>query len=225
MLLAYEIGMTLIFLSVLVWGLRSRDPINLGAIIGGFMMFGFDWLWCSKGFWNATTDQSLLMIPGIDILGVRYPISICFVWAVGFGFLPLIAAKFYEPIRRALGPLHLPVILLVSAALDIVIEAVFISGIGVWTYNQEARYLLLGVVWSNTWFLGGVLAASYFGLAYVRKWASIPANAGLSLSSETTWKGILMAASTILVPALFLGTLQVFWWSANHPWVEVGRPF
>lgn len=225
MLLAYEIGIALSFLILLAWVLRSRDPINLGAIIGGFMMFGFDWLWCSKGFWNATTDQSLVMIPGFQVLGVRYPISICVVWAIGFGFVPLFASKFYEPIRRALGALHLPVVLLIGAALDIVIEGFFISGVGVWTYHQETKYLLLGVVWSNTWFLGGVLAASYFGLAHVRKWAAIPANAGLSLTSETTWKGILMAASTVLVPALFLGTLQVFWWSAPHPWVDVGRPF
>ena len=97
---AYEIVITVLFLAVLGWAIRSRNPFNLGAILGGFMLFGFDWLWCSRGFWNATTGLNLIMVPGIDILGQRYPLSICFVWAVGFGFLPLFASKFHDRIGR-----------------------------------------------------------------------------------------------------------------------------
>jgi hypothetical protein len=225
MLQAYEIVITVLFLGVLVWALRSRDPINLGAVLGGFMLFGFDWLWCSRGFWNATTDQSLTMIPGIHILGQQYPVSICFVWSVGFGFVPLMASKAHDSIGRTLGRLHFPVVLAVAALIDLVVEAVCISGLGVWSYHQAPEYLLYGVVWSNTWFLGGVLTAAYFGLARVRKWAAIPEGAGLALTSETTWKGVLMAASTILLPAFLLGTAQLFWWSAMHPWIESGRQF
>jgi hypothetical protein len=81
------------------------------------------------------------------------------------------------------------------------------------------------VFWSNTWLLGGVLTASYFGLAHVQKWAAIPESAGLALTSETTWKGLLMAAGAILTSAFLLGVLQLFWWSATHPWVESGRLF
>jgi hypothetical protein len=53
----------------------------------------------------------------------------------------------------------------------------------------------------------------------------MPENAGLALTSETTWKGALMAAETILIPAFLLGVLQLFWWSATHPWTESGRQF
>ena len=65
-----------------------------------------------------------------------------------------------------------------------------------------------------------MLTASYFGLARVEKWAAIPEGADLALNSETTWKGLLMPAATILTAAFLLGTLQLFWWSAAHPWVE-----
>ena len=221
----YEIVITLLFLATLVWAIRTRDPINLGAIFGGFMLFGFDWLWCSRGFWNATVAADLSMIPGLHILGQQYPISICFIWAFGFGFLPVFASGFHDAIGRKLGYLHFPVVLVIAALIDLVVEAVCISGLGVWTYHQAPEYKLLGVVWSNAWFLGGLLAISYFGLARVHKWGAIPRNAGLSLSSETTWKGIFMAVSAIIVPAFLLGVVQLFWWSATSPWVESGRLF
>ena len=79
MLQAYQAVVTVVFLAILGWAVRTRSPFNLGAILGGFMLFGFDWLWCSRGFWNATTATGLVMIPGLDIQGVRYPLSICFV--------------------------------------------------------------------------------------------------------------------------------------------------
>jgi len=225
MLHVYEIVMTALFLGALVWALRSRNPINLGAVFGGFMLSGFDWLWCSRGFWNATVAPSLIMVPGIHILGQQYPISICSLWGFGFGFVPLVASKFYSQISRSLGKLHFPVIFAVAAVFDIAIEALCVSGLGVWTYHQMPEYLVLGVPWSNTWLLGGLLTASYFGLANVQKWAAIPKNAGFALKSENTWKGVLLSAGVILTSAFLLGVLQLFWWSATHPWIESGRQF
>ena len=225
MLAGYEIVITILFAGVLGWAIRSGDPINLGAILGGFMMCGFDWLWCSRGFWNATIAPGLTMIPGLDIQGVRYPFSICFIWAVGFGALPLIASRWHDVWAAKLGALHLPVIFAASALIDLIVEFVGTRVVGAWTYHQAPAYIFGGVPWSNFWFLGGVITASYFGLAAVRQWAVIPAGSGLSLAKETTWKGVLMAASAILLPAFLLGTVQLFWWSATHPWIESGRPF
>lgn len=222
--LAYELIIGTIFLATIIWAVKSKDPITMGALFGGFMLFGFDWLWCSKGFWNATVASDLLMIPGLKILDQRYPISICFVWSVGFGFLPLILSKYHDKIGQALGLMHLPAALVAGALIDVMVEAVCIK-IGIWTYHQAPEYLFMGVVWSNAWFLGGVLAASYFGLHKIRAWAAIPDGAGLSPFKETTWKGLLMASSAILVPAFLLGVVQLFWWSATHPWVESGRLF
>lgn len=225
MLAAYEIVMLVLFVVVLVWALRSRNPINLGAVLGGFMLCGFDWLWCSRGFWNATIAPGLTMIPGIHILGESYPFSICFIWAVGFGFVPLFASKHYAAIGRALGPFHFPVVFAAAALIDWVVEAICVSGIGVWTYHQAPQYLIMGVPWSNSWFMGGLLTASYFGLARVQKWIVIPNGAGFSLSKDSTWMGLMMSAGTILTSAFVLGVVQLFWWSASHPWVESGRQF
>ncbi len=224
-LMAYEIVISIVFASVVIRAIRSRSPIAVGAIVGGFLMSGFDWLWCSRGFWNATIAPELTMIPGLDIQGVRYPFSICFIWAVGFGALPLFASRWHDRIAATLGAIHLPVALAVAAAIDLVIEALGTSVIHAWTYHQAPHYLLAGVPWSNFWFLGGVITASYFGLARVERWAAIPSDAGLSLARETTWKGMLMGASAILLPAFLLGTVQLFWWSATAPWIESGRPF
>ena len=225
MLLAYEIIVSVLFLLVLFWTARSRDPIALGAVIGGFMMSGFDWLWCSRGFWNATIPDGLTMIPGLDVQGVRYPFSICFIWAIGFGFLPYVVSRFHDRISAALGVLHLPVMLAAAMVVDLVIDGLGVSYFGAWHYHQQPSFLILGVPWSNFWFLGGVITASYFGLAYVRRWSAVPVGAGLSLAREETWKGLLMAAATIWASAFLLGTLQLFWWSATAPWIESGRPF
>jgi hypothetical protein len=225
MLAAYEIVMTLAFVAVLAWALRSGNPVNLGAILGGFMLSGFDWLWCSRGFWNATIAPGLTMIPGIDIQGQHYPFSICFIWAVGFGFLPLFASKYHDRLGNRLGKLHFPVVFIAAAIIDLAVEAICTGGIGVWTYHQAPQYLLAGMVWSNTWFLGGLLTASYFGLARVQKWAALPPGERFSLSRENTWKGLLLAAGTILTSAALLSVGQLFWWSATKPWVESGRLF
>ncbi len=221
----YEPVSIALFLLALGWALRSGSPINLGAVLGGFLLFGFDWLWCSRGFWNATVAQNLIMIPGLHIQGQRYPIAIACNWSVGYGLLPLLLSKCHGAISRSLGVWHLPVMLVLFAALDIAIEGLLISVLGVYAYHQAPRFLFWGVAWSNTWMLGGLLTAGYFGLAYAEKWAAIPVGSGISPARETTWKGVIMAAGTILTSAFLLGVAQFFWFSATSPWVESGRMF
>lgn len=221
----YEPVSIALFLLALAWALRSGNPINLGAVLGGFMLFGFDWMWCSRGFWNATVAQNLIMVPGLHIQGQRYPIAIACNWSVGYGLLPLLLSKAQDTLSRRLGALHLPVMLLFFAALDIAIEALLISVLHVYAYHQAPQFMIWGVVWSNAWMLGGLLTAGYFGLARAESWAAIPPGSGISLAREETWKGILMAAGTILTAAFLLGVVQFFWFSAATPWVESGRLF
>ena len=112
----YEPVSIALFLLALGWALRSGSPINLGAVLGGFLLFGFDWLWCSRGFWNATVAQNLIMIPGLHIQGQRYPIAIACNWSVGYGLLPLLLSKCHGAISRSLGVWHLPVMLVLFAS-------------------------------------------------------------------------------------------------------------
>jgi hypothetical protein len=225
MLIAYEIIVSIVFAATLAWTLRMSDPVALGALIGGFMLSGFDWLWCSRGFWNATIPSGLTMIPGLDVQGLRYPFSICFIWAIGFGFLPYQASRYHDRLAAHFGRLHLPLVFALAALIDLVVEWLGVSIFGAWRYHQQPSYLILGVPWSNLWFLGGVLSGSYFGLARVRRWSGLVEGSGLSFRSEDTLRGVLMAASAIWTCAFLLGTLQLFWWSATSPWVESGRPF
>jgi hypothetical protein len=221
----HEMASIAAFLAVLAWALRSRNPVNLGAFLGGFMIFGFDWLWCSKGFFNATFSPTLTMIPGIHILGERYPIAMACNWAISYGFGPLLLSKFHAPIGRALGKLHFPVIFAACALTDMLLEAFLISGLGIYKYHQAPEFLLWGVIWSNSWFFGGLLTLSYFGLAHVQQWVAIPDNAGFALSSEITWKGLSLSAGVVWTSAFFLTVIQLFWYSAATPWVESGRLF
>lgn len=224
--LIYEIVSFVSFLAVLVWAIRSRDPLNLGAIVGGFMMWTFDWLWCTRGFWNVTVEQNALIpMPGLEIQGVRYPLAAACNWAVAFGFIPLLLSYRYEPIRRALGILHLPVMLVAFGVFDVLVEALVVNVLRVYAYHQEAKYLFMGVAWSNVWLLGGYFTAAYVGLAHVRRWIALPKQAGISFGQEATWKGIYLGIAAIITPAFTLGMFQLWWWSAVSPWTESGRPF
>jgi hypothetical protein len=221
----YEIVSVLAFLGALGWAINSRNPFNLGAVLGGFFLFVFDWIWCGKWFFNATFTGDLTMIPGIHILGQQYPIAVACNWSVGFGLMPLLLSRFHGALSAKLGVLHFPVVFAVAAVLDMLAEVPLVSGLGVYTYHQAPQYLLWGVTWSNLWLGAGILALPYFGFAYVQKWAAIPPNAGFALNSETTWKGILMAAATLWASFFIMGVPQIFWYSAVAPWVESGRLF
>lgn len=223
--LIYEFVSFTSFLVVLAWAIRSRDPLNLGAIMGSFMLWGFDWVWCGRGFWNVTVAQNLIGMPGLEIQGVRYPIAAACNWAVAFGFIPLILSGRYQAIGRALGMLHLPVMFILFAIFDIAVESFVVKGLNLYAYHQRPEYLFMGVAWSNAWLFGGYFTAAYAGLFYMRRWVALPEKAGISLAKELTWKGLYLGISTIIVPAYFLGTLQLWWWSAVSPWIESGRPF
>jgi hypothetical protein len=221
----YEILSVLAFIAAFIWTLRSRDPLCLGALLGGILLFAFDWLWCGRAFFNATFTNDLMMIPGIHMYGQTYPIAVALNWSVGFGFLPYLLARLHGAASARLGMLHYPVALAIGAVIDMAAEIPLVSGLGVYTYHQAPEYLLAGVPWSNLWFGGNLIAMSYFGLAYACKWAAVPPGHGFALRSEITWKGMTMAAAA-LYTAFFVSTVgQLWWYSAAAPWVESGRPF
>jgi len=225
MIVAFEVVITLIFLGLLVWSVKYGSTACLGSLLGGYFLSGFDWLWCTAGFWNATFNSELTMIPGLNIQGITYPYTIGFLWAIGFGLLPLIVSKYYETLRMYLGRLHFPVIFAGAVLTDMVVEIICVHWLGLWTYHQSPEFLLFSWNWSNAWFLGGILTASYYGMAYARKWGVLSDAAGFSLSSETIWKGLFVPTALILTPAAIITPLQLFWFSAMTPWITSGRPF
>lgn len=225
MLVAYEIIITLVFIGFLLWSIRSANACYLGALFGGYMLAGFDWIWCTAGFWNATFNSELTMIPGLNIRGVQYPYTIGFLWSIGFGFLPLLASRFYGVISQKLGALHLPTVFVAAVITDMVVEIICVHLMGLWTYHQQPEFLFFSWNWSNAWFLGGILTASYYGMAYAKKWGVLPDTAGIHLTRDSTWQGLLVPVAAILAPAGIFTSLQLFWFSAMEPWVASGRPF
>jgi hypothetical protein len=224
-MLIYEILSAVFFAIALIWAIRSKNPLYLGALVSGFLLFVFDWLWCGRDFFNATFNTNLTMIPGLNILGEQYPFSLAFNWAIGFGLLPLLLCKFHNTLQTKLGLMHFPVILAFAAAVDLLMEVALVTGLEVYTYHQSSEYLLWGVPWSNLWFGGGLLALPYFSFFYVQEWVPINARVGFSLKNEATWKGFFMSAAALWVPFFFLTVLQLFWYSAAAPWITSGRLF
>jgi hypothetical protein len=221
----YEIISSLVFLVALVWVYRTRNPFYLAALVSGFFLFVFDWLWCGRDFFNATFNQELTMVPGIDVLEQRYPWAVAFNWSVGFGLVPLLLSKYHGSWSAKLGALHFPVVLAVSAVADIAIEVSLVTGLGVYTYHQAPEYLIWGVPWSNLWFGGGLMALPYFAFHYCQKWTDLPPDAGFSLSQESTWKAFFMATAALWVSFFALTIPQIFWYAFATPWIDSGRLF
>jgi len=225
-IIIYQLVSTLLFVVALTWVIRKRHPFYVGALVGGFLLFFFDWVWVGKHFFNATFHPDLAMIPGIDIYGQRYPWAVAFNWAVGFGLIPLLlSTAYYERWSRALGRWHFPVVLFVAGIGDILLEEFLVSVLHVYTYHQAQQFLVWGAPWSNFWFGGGLMTLPYFAFHYVQKWAPVNIHAGCSLSAENTWKAFFMASAATWVSFYVLYVIQIFWYSAAQPWVESGRLF
>jgi hypothetical protein len=224
-LVIYEWVSYATFALALWWALRSRDPLCLGALLGGALLFAFDWMWCSRAFFNATFAPQLTPIPGLHIRGQSYPIAVMANWAVGFGFLPYLLSLAHGSLSRRLGVLHYPAVFIVAALYEAAAEMSLVTGLGVYTYHQAPDYLVIGVPWSNFWFLSNTVAFGYFALAYARRWAVVPERSGFDPRRETTWKGLLMPAGALFAVFFLLTVVQLFWYSAVTPWVDAGRAF
>ena len=221
----YELVSVMAFIAALWWSVRSRNPMCLGALIGGTLLFGFDWFWCGRSFFNATFSPDLTMIPGLHIQGQTYPVAAALNWGVGFGFVPFLISQAHGSLSKHLRAWYCPVVLVVAAIFGMAVEIPMVSGLGMYTYHQAPEYLIYGVPWSNIWFNGMLVGLSYFGLVYAQKWAALPEGCGFALCSENTWKGFTMAAAALWSALYFSGVIQLFWYSAVTPWVESGRLF
>lgn len=225
MLMIYEVASALVFFVALGWAIRSGNAFKLGALLGGFLLFVFDWIWCGKEFFNATFNPALTMLPGLDVLGQQYPIAVAMNWAVGFGVLPLLLSNYHSALSARLGGWHFPVLMLIAAVLDMAMEIPLVSGLGVYSYHQAPEYLLWGVPWSNLWFGAGLLVLPYFAFSYARRWVDVENSLGFHPGRESTWRGLLSAMAALWAAFFALMIPQLFWYCATTPWVESGRLF
>jgi hypothetical protein len=221
----FEIVSDILFVLILIWIIRSRNPLSLGAYLGATTVYGFDWMWCTKGFFNTTFNADLIPLPGLHDMGIIEPYSIPLNYGIGFGVIAIWLVRAAPWLDRRFGIGGYLAVWLFGAAAIAAYEIPVVYLLHAWTYHQAPEYLFYGFPWSNFWLAGNLVLGCYTGLRCAERWAEIPIRAGFSLSRETTWKGLAMGAVPIWAAFYATQLIQMFWYSAVTPWVESGRPF
>jgi hypothetical protein len=197
----------------------------MGAFLGASLVFGFDWIYSHKDFFNVTYNSDLLWIPGIAIMGLREPLAIPFAYGMAFGpFVVLLVMK-HKVFDRLFGLGGYLVVWIVGAVGVMLYEVPVVHILHIWTYNQDTRWLAWGVPYSDIWLAGNLVAISYAALRWLERWAQIPARAGFGLKRETTWKGFVMGGVAPWAAFYITYVVQLFWYSYAAPWVDSGRAF
>ena len=221
----YEIVTVILYLVSLVWILRLRNPVYLGAMIGATFVFGYDWVYCTKYFFNVTYNPDLVWIPGLNMMGVREPLSIPFAYGMAFGPFAVLLAMQREALDRAFGVWNYAVVWVIGAIGVMLYEVPVVHILHIWTYHQQPDTMLWGVPWSDVWLAGNLVGISYAVLRWMERWAQVPRGAGFALDKESTWKGVVMGGGAPWAAFYITFVIQMFWYSAAQPWVDAGRPF
>jgi hypothetical protein len=222
---SYEVVTLLIYIASFIWLLRLRNPVYMGALVGATLVFGFDWAYCAKSFFNVTYNPDLIWIPGIEVMGIREPLAIPFAYGMAFGPFTVLLVMMRDKLDRAFGIWNYAVVWVIGAIGVMLYEVPVVHILHIWTYNQLPEHMLWGVPWSDIWLAGNLVGISYAVLRWMERWAQVPAAAGFDLRSEHTWKGIVMGGVSPWAAFYITYVIQLFWYSHAEPWVDVGRPF
>jgi hypothetical protein len=223
----FEATSVVLYAAALVWVLRLRNPLYLGAFLGATLVWAFDWTFAANGFFRVTFSEHLIAIPGLDNQGVTEPLSMPMNYALGFGLPPILWARGDASLRRRFGAWRHPLILVAGAVGVAIYEIPVVHVLGIWTYHQEPRFMVLGFPWSDFWFAAGLLGGSAIVLTYVQRWMDAAGSAGPALSAtESRWRGLVLGAMPIWTAFYLTYMAQLFWYAAAEPWADVHpRPF
>jgi hypothetical protein len=221
----YELLSVLLYLASFLWLRSTRNPVYVGALFGATLVFGYDWVYCSKYFFNVTYNPDLVWIPGIEIMGVHEPMAIPFAYGMAFGPFAVFLTMQRDALDRAFSVWNYAVVWIIGAIGVMLYEVPVVHILHIWTYHQQPGAMLWGVPWSDIWLAGNLVMISYAMLRWMERWAAIPVGAGFSLGSETTWKGFVMGGVSPWVAFYITFVIQLFWYSVAQPWMNAGRPF
>ncbi len=222
---AYELGTLAVYIASFLWLLRLRNPVYMGALLGATLVFGFDWTYCAKFFFNVTYNPELIWIPGLDIMGVREPLAIPFAYGMAFGPFTVMLVAMRGALDRAFGVWNYAVVWVIGAVGVMLYEVPVVHLLHIWTYHQRPEHLIWGVPWSDIPLAGNLVGFTYAVLRWMERWAQLPARAGFGLKSENTWKGFVMGGLAPWAGFYITFVIQLFWYSYAQPWVDAGRPF
>lgn len=222
----YEFISIFLYVLALLWIIRQRNPLYLGAIIGATLLYGFDWAFCTRGFFNATYNPDLFVLPGLTNQGMVEPVVIPFNYGLPFSIIPILLTRSTAALEARMGKFGVYIFAWICGVIGIAIyEIPTVHILHIWTYHQLPEYMVYGFPWSNFWLAGNLVLFPYIGFRFMSRWAAIPPHSGLAFGSETTWKGILMGGLPIWGGFYITYLLQLFWYANVLPWVDVGRPF
>jgi hypothetical protein len=230
----FEIVSVILYVIALAWAVRSRNPYWLGLVVGATTVYGFDWHWSTRGFFNATFNPDLIPTPGLVSYGMAVPDSVPPIiepWSIllnyGFGFGPAIAMLLMATptLVNKFGKAHYLIVWLMGVVGVAVYEIPVVHILKAWTYHQQPEYLFFGFPISNFFMGGNLIFWPWLFARCLRDWVPMPDKPGCSLTAATTWKGIVMGCLAMWSGFYVAGLLQLFWYSNATPWIEVGRPF
>jgi hypothetical protein len=230
----FEIVSLVLYIIALVWAVRSKNPYWFGLVIGATLVYGFDWHWSTRGFFNATFNPDLITMPGLSSFGMAEPGSVPPVmepWSIllnyGLGFGPAIAMLLMvtPTLKRKFGAGHYLFVFLCGVVGVAAYEVPVVHIIHAWTYHQKPEYLFFGFPYSNFFMGGNLIFWPWLFARCLQDWIPMPEKPGCSLFSAITWKGIAMGCMAMWSGFYVAGLLQLFWYANTNTWIEAARPF
>ncbi|MET0984378.1 MAG: hypothetical protein ABW034_03120 [Steroidobacteraceae bacterium] len=221
----FELIVATAFFAAILWACKLRNPLYLGALIGGAFCFVFDWAWCARSFFNATFHADLIPLPGIEVMGLAYPLVLPPAWGLAYGLTTILLVRVWPSIERRVGKAGYVLVWLAGGIAMTAVENLLVGVLHIYTYHQKPEYLIGTVPWSNLLLSGNLQLLCFAGLRAFQKWAALAPNPGIDLRSENTWKGLAMGAMPLWGAFVITYAIQLFWYGAVEPWTESGRPF
>jgi hypothetical protein len=229
---AFEALCVGVWLGGLYWVWRQRRPVYTGVYFGSSTLMVFDWVFNTNWFFRVVYAEQF--IPLWKIQGVVQPVALACTYAFFFGAPVLMLVNRREWLDRKLGAWGYAAVFAVGALLDLAFEIPVVR-LGLWTYYQEPAFLLAGVAWSNFWYSGLLMVASYAAARLAVRWgtgtgAAPPAMAGEAElkflgRDEAWWRGFAIGAAAIWAAFYVCLSVQLAWYGATQPWVASPRPF
>jgi hypothetical protein len=195
---------------------RMRSPVAAGIYLGSSTLMVFDWVFNMNWFFRVVYAEAFL--PLWTIQGVKQPIALAANYAFFFGVPVLLLVRYRAQLDRLFGSWGYVAVFLLGALLDLSFEIPMVK-LGIWTYYQAPAFLLGGVPWSNFWYSGLLLAASYGAARLAVRWAEPKED------RESRWKGFAMGTAAIWSAFYLCLSLQMVWYGVTQPWVAGPRPF
>jgi hypothetical protein len=227
---AFEALCVGVWLAGLYWVWRQRRPVYSGAYFGSTTLMTFDWVFNTNWFFRVVYAEQF--IPLWSIQGVVQPVALACNYAFFFGAPVLLLVHHRAWIDKRLGRWGYAAVFALGALLDLGFEIPVVK-LGLWTYYQKPDFLLGGVPWSNFWYSGMLMVASYSAARLAVRWGESPAavasggGADLQLlgRSEAWWRGFAIGAAAIWAAFYVCLSLQLAWYGVTQPWTQSPRPF